>query len=924
MTMKTTRRGFLGSAVGALGVGLLPGCSDRLPRYLVPYAIPPDDVVPGIAQHYRTICRECPAACGVTARVREGRAVKLEGSPDHPVSRGALCPRGQAAIEGLYSPDRLGMPRSPAGDISWEQAEHALVDGVRRALDARKLVVVVTRPEPGSVGALFRAWLAALGQEPSQVVTFDPMEPAWLREGARRAFGTEATPVPDLAAASLLVSIGDDFVEDGSPVERARALADMRAAGGRFVYVGPRLSLTAAAADEWLSPAPGSEPLLVLGLARRVLERAAPDASVPDALRARLAAYDPAKVAAATGIAAATLDRLAQAMVRDRSLCLGPGRAVAGADAAALAEAVFVLNAVAGNVGRTLRFLPRAPAPWAGPSLELADLLRRAAAGEVGALLVHHANPRGFATAFGPVAAAFDGVPFVAAFANQLDETAARAHLVLPDHHFLETWSDASPRPGVTGIQQPVMSPVLPTRAAADELLAVARALGKTTGLPDGPFEVAVRGAFDEKDIERGGRFAEVAPEPVTVAEGALAGGVAGLRLRGPDDGLPLVVAPTLRHRDGLPPRGALLKELPDPLTTISWSGWVEVGPATARGLGVTTGDVVALEGAGGRTELPAHITPGVREGLVAVPVEHANALLDGGGPALGFVTRVRARPTGVRARPPHAAGSQSQHGRNLARKVDPSERKRLPMAPLPSLYPPVQHPVHRWGLGIDLDRCTGCGACVAACYVENNLPVVGAEEVARGRDMAWLSVQSFVDASGGVPEVSFLPLMCQHCTNAPCESVCPTYATYHTQEGLNAQVYARCVGTRYCENNCPYGVRRFNFFDWPRKPPTNLGLNPDVTVRERGVTEKCTMCIHRIRGGEEQAKVEGRAPRDGEIVTACAATCPARAIVFGDLADPASEISRWAADGRAYHLLEELNTRPGNVYLARRKKDGT
>jgi len=222
--------------------------------------------------------------------------------------------------------------------------------------------------------------------------------------------------------------------------------------------------------------------------------------------------------------------------------------------------------------------------------------------------------------------------------------------------------------------------------------------------------------------------------------------------------------------------------------------------------------------------------------------------------------------------------------------------------------------------MAIDLDRCNGCGACVAACYVENNNPIVGPVEVARGREASWLRIQAFVDAKAGVPKLSLLPVGCQQCTNAPCEEVCPAYATYHTKEGLNAMVYARCVGTRYCENNCPYTARAFNFFDHPRSPRAALGLNPDVTVRERGVSEKCTFCVQRIRAGEEQARFEGRPVRDGEIVSACASACPARAMVFGDLKDPGSEISRWASDGRAYHLLEELNTEPGVVYLARRR----
>jgi anaerobic selenocysteine-containing dehydrogenase/Fe-S-cluster-containing dehydrogenase component len=915
------RRLFLGSALGVLGASLLDGCKPRLPRYLVPNSAPPDDAVPGLAREYRTVCRECPAGCGATARVREGRAVKLDGSSVHPISGGALCPRGQSAIESLYSPLRLTGPQASGKELSWDQAIAALADGVKRAVAAKKQVVVLTRDEPGKLGALFGSWLAALGEPASQVVTFEPMARSWLREGQKRAFGSEGTPLLDLAGAKLLVSIGDDFVEEGSPVESARNLADHRAAGGRFVYVGPRISLTGAAADEWHSVEPRTELALVLGLARLALESANASAALPagalDALKVRLAPYGAAAVASRTGLAEGVIRRLASSLIADRpSLVTGPGRAIADADAASLAEAIYVLNALLGNVGSTLRFLPAAPAR---PGMTLAELTLRAGAGDVGAVIVHHADPFGYGGVYGELCAALARVPFIASFTNHLDTTARRAQLVLADHHFLEAWSDVPTRPGVLGIQQPAMTPVFGTRAAADVLIAAARALGKTSGLPDASFGEFVRQAYSDKDVEQGGQFTAVEAAATVLAPGALASIPALAELRGPAGGFPLVSAPSFRHLDGLAPTSELLEEIPDPLSGYAWSGWVEVNPATAAALGVKAGDVVALEGPGGHVELPAHVTRTIRAGVIAVPVGNTLALLDGKG-GLGFGVRVTARPTGAVLPTPLDAGADEQHHRALARSVSRAAPSLPQHAPLPSMYPPVVHPNHRWGMAVDLDRCNGCGACTAACYVENNLAIVGASDSRKGRSMSWMRIESFVDDGPDGPVVSVLPVGCQHCTNAPCEAVCPTYATYHTEEGLNEQVYVRCIGTRYCENNCPYGVRRFNFADWTRSPTASLGLNPDVSVRERGVTEKCTLCSHRIRTAEEQAKVEKRPLRDGELTTACAATCPAHAIVFGDLKDPASRVSQLAADARSYKLLEELNTQPGVFYLARRR----
>ena len=926
--MSVTRRGFLGTAGGLLGGGVLASCTKELPRYLIPYAIPPDDSIPGVARYVRTVCRECEAGCGATARVREGHAVKLDGNPEDPIGRGALCPRGQAAIESLYSPDRVGTPWAGDKAIAWEEADKLLAAGLKQCLEAKKLVVIMTRPERGQLGALFGTWLGALGQSPSQVVTFDAMDRPWLREGQARAFGPGLVAIPDLAAAKLILSIGDDFVEEGSLVEHARALADQRAGGGRFTYVGPRLSLTAAGADDWIAVEPGTEGLFVLGLLREVIDRLGEATGDIAALRARLAPFDAATVSGRTGADPNSLKNLAAALVAARpSLCLGPGRAVAGADASAVAEAVSVLNAVLGNVSQTLRFTaaPQAAAPNT-PSMDLAELTRRAKAGEVGALILHHVDPLGYGAVHASFADVMSHIPFVAAFTNELTDTARKAQLVLADHHFLESWSDVPTRPGRVGIQQPVMEPALGTRAAADELLAAARALGKGSGLPTATFGETLRKTLQPSEIEHGLRLEEVAPATPQLLPTALATLPSLAAVAPSAPGIPLIVIPSFRQLDGRRTRSALLQEIPDPLSGFAWTSWVELHPTTAATLGVSTEDVVGIQGPGGSCELPAFVTDTIREGACALPVGDATATLAGGG-FIGAGARVTLRNAGLRVEREHRAhpATEGNEGRKpLVRTIDRTAKALPAVVPNPSMYPEVQHPLHHWALSVDLDRCNGCGACTAACYVENNLPVVGAEEVAKGRSMSWIPIKADVDRSHGKPEVAFLPLSCQHCSAAPCESVCPTFATYHSKEGLNTQVYARCVGTRYCENNCPYGVRRFNFQDTERTPLQKLGVNPDVTVRERGVTEKCTLCNHRIRAGEEEAKVNGRPVRDGEIVSACAAACPTRAIVFGDLKDPESEIARRSKDGRAYKLLEELNTQPGVFYLARRRGDST
>ncbi|MFN3477079.1 MAG: molybdopterin dinucleotide binding domain-containing protein, partial [Candidatus Methylomirabilales bacterium] len=555
----------------------------------------------------------------------------------------------------------------------------------------------------------------------------------------------------------------------------------------------------------------------------------------------------------------------------------------------------------------------------------------------------------------------------VVSFSSFPDETTAEAHLVLPDHTFLESWGDYSPAEGIYGLMQPVMPPVFQTKMVGDTLLSIAQKVGKPMaerlpwpnfyeylleqwkGLhqrlePQTPFD-----AYWEEALKRGGLWREVRAEPVRLSPQVFQMTFQEARFEGQEWAeLPLYLHlyPSPIHFDGRMANRPWLQELPDPMTQLVWDNWLEIHPETARGLGIAEGDVVKVISPYGTVELPAHLTEGVRPDVFAIPLGQGHttfgryaekrganpmALLPPkpeplSGSAMFLSTKVRLIQTGKRHQLVSPVGSDRQENRGIIQMIPLTEvgESREAVHEPKQIYPPHDHPEHRWGMAIDLNACIGCEACVVACYAENNVPVVGKERIQEGRWMAWIRIERYVEEKWDRPEIRFLPMLCQHCDNAPCEPVCPVYAAYHTPEGLNAQVYNRCVGVRYCANNCPYKVRRFNWFEYadPKSKtsafpePINWQLNPDVTVRGKGIMEKCTFCIQRIQAAKDLAKDEGRPVRDGEIIPACAQTCPTRAIVFGDLKDPNSEVSKLSRNPRRYRVLEPLNTQPAITYL--------
>ncbi len=991
------RRDFLKVlGVSSAGAGLI-GCSTQKVEKLLPYVVPPEDITPGVATWYTTVCQECPAECGMWVKTREGRVVKVEGNPRHPVSQGALCARGHSSLQGLYSADRYTGPmireNGQLRSATWEEAEALLADRIRGAAGNVLLISGTMGP---SMTDLADRFLSAVG---GTRVEYEGLSEAPLREATRIAFGRDVVPHYDLEGANFVLSFGADFLETWlSPVEYGRQFAQASGVSEEgdkapFVYVGPRLSLTGQNADEWIPVAPGAEAAVALGMASILAANGAdagPYASV-------LAAYDPETAARDAGISVETLRDLASRFTANGpSVALGPGVAGQHRNATASNLAVLILNAVAGNVGRTVQLATTTASAASAPYGDMESAIRSMAGGNVGVVMVHGANPvhslppaSGFSDAFG-------GVAFKVAFAHEPDETAEMADLILPDRHFLEAWGDSRPRPGVFAVRQPVMRPVphFDTKQVGDVFLSVANRTGNPLGADTFYDHLRTRWqqihgmAGGGQDFETWWKWAlkhgVVTVEGAGTDEGtALRSADAALTFERPgldgDGEFALIVYPSSRFGDGRQANRPWMRELPDPVSKLAWHSWVEVHPDAAERLGVANGDIVHVTSPHGDLNVPVWVYPGIRADTVAIAMGSGRST---GRWAAGFgvnpmvllpavaeqpsgglvhlATRVSVEPTGDHMRLATIAGAETQHDRNVAPAVALADLGHEPMAaeegeagegegelrhelqavggfvpvetegrpqdyPLPGAeYGGYADPANtpRWAMAIDLDKCTGCSACVVACQSENNVPWVGEDQVRMGRDLAWIRIERYYEdvnaAEAGPVDVRHLPMLCQHCGNAPCEPVCPVFAAYHTPDGLNGQVYNRCVGTRYCANNCPYKVRVFNWYTYTDVPePMNWQFNPDVTVRENGVMEKCTFCVQRIREAQNRAVLEDRGVRDGDVVPACQQSCPAEAIVFGNIRDPESRVAQKVQNERTYRVLDEMiNTQPAVSYL--------
>jgi molybdopterin-containing oxidoreductase family iron-sulfur binding subunit len=984
-----------GAAMAASGCGNdAKELIGAIPEKLIPYVVPPDGIVPGVASYFATVCRECPSGCGVLAKNRDGRTIKLEGNPDYPVNAGALCIRGQASLQGLYHPDRYRGAMVAGKPVEWDEAEKALIGKLQGLVKGKQgsKIALVSGLETGSLGKLMDEWTRALGARPR--ITYEPIGYEALRAATRATFGRDGIPYYAIEDADYLLSFGTDFLETwGNPVANTAAFTKMHALAhgkaGTFVAVEPRQSMTSANADEWLRNAPGTEGLVALAILKVIVE-AGHEGKGGDAgaLRAAVKNVDLAKVAEASGIPVDTMKRIAHDFAGAKSgLALAGGVATIGPQATDALIAVNLLNQAVGAVGKTMRFGADSALGKASPYADMVKLAQAMAAGEIEVLILADVNPVYAMPPRAGFVEALAKVPMMVSLATRPTETSAKASVLLPALHPLESWGDYVAREGVIGLMQPTMGPVaidgkpVDGKATGDILLSVGRqALGMEEG--KGPlrwssFQDYVReqwqgmakeyggGAngvdFWAESLRRGGVWR------AAVAPAASGGGakfdasrltVEPAKLEG-DGSHALVVYPSMRFYDGRSADEPWLQEAPDTMTQVAWGGWVEVPAETADKLGISRSDVVKLTSPHGSVELPAWVSPTLHPGTVAIAMglghdysgvyakagnlrtgHFGDIMLNGGAnpmrllsgavdPASGGLAflsvKVSLAKTGARQPLAIPQATFDDDDREIVEVVGLAAAREMELrgrppkdASHPSMYPPVKYPEYRWGIAVDSDACTGCQACVAACSAENNVPVVGKAQVSYGRAQQWIRLERWEHGPKGKTKNVFQPMFCQHCEVAPCEPVCPVYAAYHTKEGLNAQIYNRCVGTRYCGNNCPYHVRRFNWFNYSWTTPLDIQLNPDVTVRQLGVMEKCTMCVQRIEKAKNDAREAARTLKDGDIQTACQQTCPAQAITFGNLKDGASRVSKLSASPRSYHVLRELGTRPAVTYLAR------
>jgi len=953
------RRDFLKLMGASLALAGMAGCGANGDPHIVPYVRQPEGMILGKPQHYATVMPFGGDALGLLVESHEGRPTKIEGNPDHPSSLGATDAFAQAAVLDLYDPDRAKTPSYMGQLDTWEhfQSEAAGLATSQKAVKGagmRILTGTITSPTlAGEIEALLKLYPQLKWHQ------WEPAVSDGAREGAKLAFGRAVNTVYRFDKASVVVSLDADFMTSGpghvrymKDFYRRRNLTGPNDEMNRLYVIEPTPSVTGAAADNHLPLRSNDVELFARALAAKI---------------------GPGGLAAVPAGSEKFLNAVASDLLKHR----GTGLVIAGEQQSAEVHALaHLLNELLGSVGTTVYYTEPVELNLASHKESLQDLCASMAKGKVDLLLILGGNPVYDAPHDWDFVSKMKKVHTIVHLSTHYNETSEYSQWHIPEAHFLEMWGDARAFDGTYSVIQPLIAPLYRANSAFEVLSAFSDKPGITAldtirerlkGLPGGADgEKLWRKSLNDGFVA-GSAFA-----PISVSTKAT---LASLAPAKPTAEMEYLFRPDPSVYDGRFANNGWLQELAKPISKITWDNAALVSPATAEKLGVThkimsrggehgqvRSAVIDIALSNSKVTAAAWVMPGQADGVVILPLGYGRKKAGYSGTNKGFnAYAVRASDalftaTGgkitVTSDDYPLACTQYHHnveGRKILSTATLEEYKKNPDFAREhdetppnslSLYKDYQdlgyYQGYKWAMAIDTTKCNGCNACVVACQSENNIPVVGKDQVMRGREMHWIRVDRYYEtakqtqedipeenASLANPPTYFQPVPCQQCENAPCEEVCPVGATVHSAEGLNDMVYNRCVGTRYCSNNCPYKVRRFNFLrfqDW-ETPSLKLMRNPEVTVRSRGVMEKCTYCVQRINNVRITAEKEGengasRSIRDGEIVTACEQACPSQAIVFGNANDPHSRVSKLRAQQRNYTLLGELNARPRTTYL--------
>jgi MoCo/4Fe-4S cofactor protein with predicted Tat translocation signal len=949
ITDPVARRNFLKLMGASIALAGVTACTRQPLEKIVPYVRQPEELIPGKPLFFATAMALGGVATGLLVESHEGRPTKIEGNPLHPSSLGASDVYAQAAILGLYDPDR-SQTLTNLGDIRpWS----AFLGAIRAALNAQTplggagLRILTESVSSPTLAAQIRE---VLGKFPAaRWHQWDPASAENAREGSKLAFGQYVAVQYRLERADVILALDADLLSCGAGSLRyARDFAARRQPGqpdrmSRFYAIESMPTPTGSRADHRL-PAKPSE---IEAIARAVA--AAVRAGSGGAGRAR-----------GTERYGKWIDAVAKDLLAHR----GRSLVVAGDHQPPPVHALaHVMNDTLANAGATVVYTDPIEAEPVNQLESLHTLVADMNAGKVDVLVIVGGNPVYTAPVDLGFADAMAKVQMRVHLSLYEDETSELCHWQIPEAHFLEAWSDARGHDGTASIVQPLIAPLYGGRSA-HELFAAMTDRPERSGYdivrehwsaaapgPKDQFELQWRRWLHDGVVPN----TAFAPKATRIASTATAGTGGTDAASAPDaQGLEIVFRNDPCVLDGRFANNGWLQELPKPITKLTWDNAFIVGPATAERLkasndpaftggehGQILADVVEVKYQGRSVRGPLFAVVGHPDNCITVHLGYGRSHGGRVGSGTGFNANAIRTSSGLfhgRGAEIALTGStyslactQYHHlmeGRGMVRAVTRDEYAHDPKSihegdetppRTVTLYPQYTYEGYKWGMAIDVNACIGCNACVVGCQAENNIAVVGKTEVLRGREMHWIRVDTYYRGEPEHPETYFQPVPCMHCENAPCEPVCPVAATVHSHEGLNDMVYNRCVGTRYCSNNCPYKVRRFNYFlyqDW-NTPSLKLGRNPDVTVRSRGVMEKCTYCVQRINAARIASEKEDRGIKDGEIQTACQQACPADAIVFGDLNDPGSRVAKLQAEARNYSLLGELNTRPRTTYLA-------